>query len=548
MREFSPALLSLLVSALAAAQTYSIATFAGGGLPASAPATAVNLGQVTGVAVDAAGNVFIASGQYDIVFRLDAQTRLLTVAAGTGTIGFSGDNGPAAGAQLSIANAPFGQYLPTGIAVDSAGNLYIADAFRVRKVSDGVITTIAGTGTFGFSGDNGPAANAQMGGSLGLALDSAGNLYISDSDNNRIRKISNGVITTIAGKDGLGAASGDNGPAINAQLYHPRGLAVDTSGNLYIADSVNNRVRKIANGVITTVVGNGTCGSGGYNGPATAAVICQVWAVAVDSAGNLYTADSVDQRIRKISNGLITTVAGTDSPGFSGDGGPATTAGLGDPTGIAVDSAGNLYVADESNNRIRKIANGVITTVAGGGSPIGGSSYGDGGPATSAQLSNPSLPTGIAVDPSGSVYITDSLRVRKVSGGIITTVAGNGTQGSSGDGGPASSAQLIAATGVAVDSASNVYIVDANRIRKISNSVIATIAGGGGDPGGGSVPALNAAFVGPSGVAVDTPGNVFVADNFRVQEVSNGAMTTVAGNGTPGSRTATPARPPAPSS
>jgi sugar lactone lactonase YvrE len=222
---------------------------------------------------------------------------------------------------------------------------------------------VAGNGTPGFSGDNGPATSAQLYGPDGIAVDSAGNLYIADSVNNRIRKVSNGIITTVAG-NGTAGFSGDNGPATSAQLYSPSGLAVDSAGNLYFADGANYRIREVSNGVITTVTGNGTPGHSGDNGPAANATINGFF-VTVDSAGNLYIGDNNNHRVRKVSGGTITTVAGTGTPGFGGDNGPATSANLAFPAGVAVDPAGNLYIADVGNYRIRMVSNGVITTVAG---------------------------------------------------------------------------------------------------------------------------------------------------------------------------------------
>jgi uncharacterized protein (TIGR03437 family) len=473
------------------------------------------------MAADAAGNLFFV--YQDSVLRMDAATGLLTLVAGNGTTGFSGDNGPATSAQFSS---------PEGIAVDSAGNLYIADTynFRVRKVSHGVITTVAGNGTYGTSGDNGPATSAQLG-ATAVAVDSAGNLYICDTGDNLIREVSNGVITTAAGTGMLGG-TGDNGPATSARLNRPRGVAVDSAGNLYIADTGNGFIRKVSNGVITTVAGSGGPGFSGDNGPATSALLYLPEGVAVDSAGTLYIADSANQRIRKVSNGVITTVAGNGTLGFSGDNGPATSAELNFPSGIAVDSAGNLYIPEPYNSRIRKVSNGVITSV------VGNSLNGDSGPASSGELS---YPEGVAMDATGNLYIAEvgNNRIRKISNGVITTVAGNGTQGFSGDNGPATSAQLANPVGVAVDSAGSVYIADRNnhRIRKVSGGVITTVAGNGTQGfSGDSGPATSAELNYPGGVAVDATGSLYIADvgNSRIRKVSGGAITTVAGNGAPG--------------
>jgi uncharacterized protein (TIGR03437 family) len=255
------------------------------------------------------------------------QTYTINTFAGNGTIGYSGDNGPATSAQLNQ---------PWGVAVDAAGNVYIADTVnnRIRKVANGVISTVAGNGTLGYSGDDGPATSAQLSWPEGVAVDSAGNLYVADQNNNRIRKVSNGVITTVAG-NGMPGYSGDNGPATSARLNWPGDVAVDFAGNLFIADYRNNRIRKVSNGVITTAI---------------------YWdypqGVGVDAAGNLFIADN-HGRVSKVSNGVITTVAGTGMQGFSGDNGPATSAQLSSSEGVAVDAAGNVYVADFGNNRIR---------------------------------------------------------------------------------------------------------------------------------------------------------------------------------------------------
>jgi sugar lactone lactonase YvrE len=485
-------------------QTYTIHTVAGSGTCCfsgdGGPATSAQLNDPTGVAVDSAGNLYIADMGNDSIRKVSNGV-ITTVASGL------------AG--------------PWGIAVDSAGNLYISgEDNRVRKVSNGVITTVAGNGTGGFGGDNGPATGAQLWGPAGVAVDSAGNLFIADTYNYRIREVSGGTITTVAGGETPGFG-GDNGPATSAQLLNPLSVTVDAAGNLYIADRFNNSIRKVSNGVISTVAGSWMSGFSGDNGPATSALLSAPMSVAVDSAGNLYIADHDNNRIRKVSGGLITTVAGGGS--FLGDSGPATSALLSGASGVAVDSAGRIYIADTGNNRIRRVSNGVITTVAGNG---GFSFFGDNGPATSAQLYHPE---GVAVDSGGSLYIADSGNqlVRKVSNGVITAVAGNGTPGFSGDNGPAIDAQLSGPNGVAVDSAGNLYIADSGnfRIRKVSNGVIATVAGGGsflGDTG----PASSAWLWGPEGIAMDSADDFYIADAFnnRIREVSNGVITAVAGD------------------
>ncbi|HXB71804.1 MAG TPA: BACON domain-containing carbohydrate-binding protein [Candidatus Acidoferrales bacterium] len=463
-------------------------------------ATSAQLNSPSGIAVDTSGNLYITDTANQRIRKVS--NGVITTVAGSGTAGFAGDNGPAISARLNS---------PSNVAIDASGNLYIADTAnrRIRRVSNGVITTAVGNGTQGFSGDNGAATSAQMGPPYGIAVDVAGNLYFADTFlNHRVRKVSNGVITTVAGS-GL---VGDNGPATSGQLNQPQGVAVDSAGNLYIGDSQNSRIRKVSGGVIDTLAGNGTFGFSGDNGPATSAQLNTPYGVAVDSSGNLYTADFGNNRIRKVANGVISTVAGNGTPGFSGDNGPATTAQLNQPADIAVDAAGNLYIAEQGNHRVRKVSGGVITTVAGSGTP---GFSGDDGPATGAQLNQPE---GLTVDFAGNLYIADenNHRIRKVSNGVITTVAGNGTLGFSGDNGPAASAQMALPRSLAVDSAGSLYFADFSnaRIRKVSNGVITTIAGSGNEGvSGDNGPATSALLDQPYGVAVDPAGNVYFADS-----------------------------------
>ena len=346
------------------------------------------------------------------------QGQIITTMVGNGRYGYSGDGGAATAAGL---------YEPTGVAVDTAGNLYIADQFnnRVRKMDrSGIITTIAGTSISGYNGDGIAATDAELNTPTDVAVDNFGNIYIVDEVNERIRKVNSaGIISTVAGNGygspGPGGFSGDGGLAIDAELYAPFGIAVDVRGNLFIADEGNNRIRKVnTSGIISTIAGNG------YGA---------AW-----------------------------------SGSYSGDGGPATAAELFDPGGVAVDGSGNIYIADVANRRIRKVdTDGIITTFAGTG--ISGYS-GDGGMATLAELVTP---TGITVDKKGNLYIADQNcnRVRKVnSSGIITTLAGVGeglpyTDGYSGDGGPAIEAKLASPVNVVADGYGNIYIADANNNR-----------------------------------------------------------------------------------
>jgi trimeric autotransporter adhesin len=519
------------------AATQIITTVAGGGgsLEDGVPATSADLSP-SDVAVDAEANLYIAEGYPSRVRRVDGVSHIITTVVGT-VSGFSGDGGPATDAELDGAIA---------VEVDAAGNLYIVDLFnqRIRRVDavTKIITTIAGSaGPAGFGGDGGPATAASLNYPRDVVIDRSGNLYIADSSNARIRRVdaATKIIVTVAGT-GIGGLSGDGGPAVAAQLSYSTTLGVDASDNLYVVDA--DRVRKVDRftNVITTVAGGS-----GDSAPATAAVLIAPSSVALDSAGNLYIADKFNNRIRKVNlaTKVITTVAGTGVGGFSGDGGPATSAKILTPFGVAFDAAGNLYIADDDNYRIRRVdaATGIITTVAGNGEYA---FSGDGGPATAASLGETSS---VAVDAAGNIYIGDwtNLRIRRVDAatGIITTVAGGGSSASIGDGGPATAAQLWYPEGVSVDAAGNLYIADTGngRIRKVDavTKIITTIAGGGTPPAiGDGGPATAASLSYPSGVSVDAAGNLYIADtgNNRIRKVSaaTNIISTVAGTGTKG--------------
>jgi uncharacterized protein (TIGR03437 family) len=533
--------LLLAGATLACAQQYSISTVAGGAPPATpAAAASTSIGMPRRVTSDSGGNIYFTAG--NAVYKMTSGGTL-TLVAGNSRAGFSGDGGPAVNAQLNF---------PQGLAFDPAGNLYIADSKnnRVRIVTkDGLINTFAGSGQISTGGgpsnynDNGPAVNGLLHLPSGVAVDKNGNVYIADTADNTIRQVTtDGIIHTYAG-DSYPGFYGDSGNPINAEFYGPQDVAVDGSGNVYVADTQNVRIRQItpSTGLITTYAGGGTTATvgtqkgvetNGDKGTATSAIVQAPFALAIDSSGNLYFAQNSASTIRKVdTKGIITTVAGTGTSGFGGDGSTATSAQMNFPTGIAVDGSGNLYVADSLNLRVRKIAGGNISTVAGNGVVSYG---GDNGSALKAQLNTPQ---GAAVDNAGNIYVADTLNhaVRKIDAkGNITAVIGNGTAGSG-------SNQLSGPQGVAVDSSGNVYVADTQnaRIVKVTPGGSASTYAGNGSPGygGDNGAATSAQIYTPTGVAVDAKGNLYIADyqNHRVRKVAtDGTITTVAGNGNQG--------------
>lgn len=424
-----------------------------------------------------------------------------------------------------------------GVAVDASGNIYYADGIYsvIRKITPlGEPSVVAGNGTSGFSGDGGLATNAQLSYPKGLAVDSTGALYIADYGNNRIRKVSpSGIMTTVSG-NGVLTYSGDGGAATSAALNAPEGVAV-WNGVLYIADTGNHRIRKVSSGVISTHAGTGTSGYAGDGGQAAAAKLNSPRRICFDAAGNLYINDSFNYRIRKVTtSGIVSTIAGNGTEGYSGDNGPATSAQLYVPGGIACDAQGNLFVADYGNCRIRRVSTaGTIATVAGNGTK----SYaktGDGGPATNAVLG---YPTDIAAAPNGTLFIAGLYRNCKVdAAGILNSMPAALVNG---DGAQAADARLAYPYGVALDPAGNVLIGEGTRVRSVATSGrITTIAGSGfaGASGDGDY-ARFAQFAGIRGLAVDGAGNLFVS-NFNshlVRKISaTGIVSTVAGNGVGG--------------
>jgi hypothetical protein len=601
------------------------------------PATDAELNFPNGIAFDSAGNMFIEEGGNNVIREVVKATGDITTAAGNGTAGYGGDGGPAIEAELNS---------PRGIAIDSAGNLFIADTLnnRIREVvkATGNIITVAGNGTAGLSGDNGPAADAEVDDPTDVALDSAGDLFLTDYA--KIREVVKATadIVTIAGNGTFGY-SGDGGPATAAE-FGANGVAVDAQGDLYIADYENSVVREVvkATGDIITVAGNGTVGYGGDGGLATAAELTAL-RVAVDSAGDVFVADANNNVVRELTpavtvnvssssalptltaivastasaalgqsvaftatvtdlspggpipdwgtvtfsdqagvigsaplvngvaefttlslpggadtvtasydgtaqfasstTGTIVTAAGNGAAGYEGDNGPATAAELRTPNGLAIDSAGDVFIADTGNDVVREIVEttGDVITVAGNGH-IGYS--GDNGPATAAELDGP---VALAVDSTGDLFIADYVNnvVREVvkATGEIITFAGNGTAGYSGDGGPATAAELHFPNGLAFDAAGNLFISEAgnNVIREVVKATgdIITFAGNGtagysGDRG----PATAAELNDPACLAVDSAGDLFIDDvkNNVIREVirATGDIITFAGNGTAG--------------
>jgi trimeric autotransporter adhesin len=625
-----------------------IKTLAGSGVATNTGdggvATNAGLYNPVSMVMDACGNMYIADSVNYRIRKVDANGNISTF-AGNGTGTFAGDGGVATNASL---------FFPSGVALDANRNLLIADALnnRIRKVdANGVITTVAGNGTAAYAGDDGAATNASLNRPSGLAVDGVGNFYICDGYNNRIRRVdTNGIISTVAG-NGIATYAGDGASATNASLYHPRGVALDVSGNLFVADSSNHRIRIVdTNGIISTFAGNGSGKFAGDGGLATNASLYDPFDVGFDVYGNLFIADTSNNRIRIVdANGIIATVAGNGMHTYAGDGGNPTNASLYAPMGVATDALGNLLIADQQNQRVRMVylyashptlvfnpvgavnagnysvvvtgpynsitssiatltvqasptitvqpqsrsvvltSNATFSVSAAGSGVLGYWWYfagtnllqnGTNATLTVANISNnsagdytvvatniygsttsqvatltvlfpPSVVfqpvsqtnlVGTAVNYSVTASGTGPLSYQWQFNGtnfprdFIVTVAGDTSAGYTGDGGPAYTAPLDTPVGVALDAAGNLYIVEHSRIRKVdTNGIITSVAGNGGwtYSGDGGV-ATNASLKSPSGVAADVFGNIYIADqaNNRVRKVdTNGIITTVAGNG-----------------
>src|SRR3984957_10838367 len=521
--------LSIAIAAACVHAQSTIATILGEipGAPSSAPALAVSLNLPSGVASDGKGNVYVSLRGSHQVVRIDT-TGTLFLVAGTGAQGSqgpSGDGGPATSATLSI---------PLALAFDSSGNLYIADAGsnRIRMVdTSGIIHTFAGNGNNINTGDGGPAVNASLDTPSAIAFDPSGNLVIADTGNNEIRKVSpQGIITKVAGT-GNAAYDGDNGTVATAAFSAPAGVAVDHLGNIYVSDTGNQRVRLLSTAGITSVVaGNGTKGSFGDGRQATTAEVSNPGTLLFDTAGNLYIADVGNDRVRRIaSNGVISNFAGSGTVGAGGDGGYAIAANL-NLQAIAIDPQNNVIIADGGNYRVRFVtaSNGFITTIGGNGLI----SYN---------------PTNL-ISKGDVVYFSDSTanRIRQfdISAGAasVAIVAGNGQSTFDAADDTALTARLNAPRGLMQDSAGNIYFADSKNqaVRKITpEGALVTLAGNGTnlDTGDGAL-ATAAELSGPVDVAVaNGTGNIYILEvtGNRIRVITaNGNITTYAGIGTPG--------------
>jgi sugar lactone lactonase YvrE len=497
------------------AHTPSVTTFAGNGI--------AQLYNPSCVAFDASGNLYWVDATTSRVRKLDMATGAVTTLAGGGTVGIYAD-----GVGL---NAAFNK--PYGIAVDGAGNVYVADTSnnRIRKIApDGTVSTLAGSGMAAYADGTGTAASFNQ--PNGLAIDAAGILYVADTYNHRIRMVdtATGAVTTLAGS---GSPAWTDGTGTGASFNYPRGVAIDAGGTLYVADTLNHRIRVITSGaVVSTLAGSGTPGNA--DGVGTGATFNQPRGLAVDASGHVYVADTSNNRIRKITGSTVSTLAGS-SGGFTD--GIATVAKFTQPYGLAVDAAGDLYVADLGNHRLRTISSGNVVTFAGNGS----NSWADGnrlpyldGIGKAASFNSPA---GLAFDAAGTLYVADTNnhRIRKVApDGTVSTLAGSGMAAWAD--GTGTGASFNSPFGLAFDSAGNLFVADSsnNRIRKITSSGDVTTFAGSGSATFANGTGTGAAFNNPRGLAIDAADNLYVADtnNQRIRKITSaGVVTTLAGSG-----------------
>lgn len=497
---------------VASAATQTVTTVAGGYIGDGKPATSASLASPTGIARDAHGNIYI-SDTYNCRIRVINSAGVINTYAGTGICGYSGDGGPAKSAKISDA---------FGIALDSKGNLLFTDGARIRRVTPaGIISTVAGTGTQGYSGDGGPATKATLDYPEGVFADAKGNLYIADSGNYVIRKVDpKGIIHTVAGNHTAGFG-GDGGPATSANLSFMFSVVADDLGNFYIADNGNARVRIVNSaGIINTFAGNGSYGNTGSGGPATSAAISGCLGL-LYGGGKLYIGNVLVWTV-DLKTQIINITAGNGLDGFNGDGNTALATSLSSVTAMALNNAGGLLLVDEANGRIRLIDSAqIVSTVAGG-------YIADGGKATAAYLNFSSTLGHIAFDPAGNLYIADigNCRIRKVTpAGDISTFAGTGICSYSGDGGPATSATVFLPEAVAADANGNVYIADTGNsvIRKVDKTgTITTFLTILTASNGFTVAARSTAL------AVDGSGNLYASDGtFAIWKITPSASTTV---------------------
>jgi sugar lactone lactonase YvrE len=492
--------------------------------------TLAMLNSPEGVAVDGIGNLTIAdTGNHRIRYVNSSVTNSIIVTrAGTGTAGFNGDSQPAANALLSN---------PTSVAIDRDGNLLIADAgnHRVRKISNGgTISTVAGTGVAGALGDGGSATLAQLNNPTSVALD-GDDLLIADSANSRVRRVTGGTIRRAAGGGDVSIPEREGGDATSAVLGTRLAVAADPQGGFVIVDNIALRVRRVdPSGTIVTVAGNGTVTVTNGGGAATSTQLVGRNSLSLSPRGSFIFTNGLSLTCEvEESASEISTIAGGGFIGYHGDGGPAKKAGFLLPQGLAYDRDGNLYVADVVNRRIRRIdTTGIVTTVAGNGNTWDGTGDGgDGGQATMAPLGSC---YDVAVDSAGNLYLADftNSRIRRVDrAGIITTVVGT-TDGDSGDGGDATRAQLSNPLSIAIDSDDTLYISDTNndKIRRVKDGKITLFAGGGTGPDGS--PATSAQVQRPYGIALGADHSLYIAEGSgRVRRVRDGIITTVAGTG-----------------
>lgn len=499
-----------------------VTTLAGNGEQGSADGTGklATFREPRGVAVDSAGNVYVADYMNNTVRKITAAGVVTTLAGKAGTAGSSDGTGTAATFK--------GLY---GVAVDSAGNVFVADAGNraIRKITPaGVVTTFAGSMSASGTSD-GTGTAARFSEPRGISADSSGNLYVAEYSAHTIRKITSaGVVTTLAGSPPQPGSTDATGSA--ARFYYPSSAAADSNGNVYVADTANNTIRKITSaGVVTTLAGLAGRTSS-VDGTGTAARFEDPYAVAVDSSGNTYVADATDHTIRKVTAaGVVSTFAGAAGSYGSTDG-TASAARFRGPQGIAVDSSGTVYVADTGNSVIRKItAAGVVSTFAGAAGSNGSSD----GTATAARFSDPN---GVAVDGSGNVYVADTSNntIRKItSAGVVTTLAGSPGQNGLTNG-TGAAARFSVPFDVAADSAGNVYVCDHGNhaVRKITAAGVVTTLAGSGSEGSSDGTGTAASFRWPSGIAVDGGGTVYLADtdNHLIRQITAaGVVTTVGG-------------------